>query len=189
MHLVGFAGYLGSGKTTAARMLIEYAHMERQKGRKIAYADPLKELVTNAFPWLPKDAFTGTQAQKEAPLVMYPDWTGRKIMQRLGTEFFRGIDPQIWVKHLARQVDEFRKDKYYDIIVVDDVRFPDEVAAIQHLGGLVYRVNRGHCTSDHASEAHIATLKVDADIDNHGSLADLRGAIAAQVSLKGTPHV
>lgn len=178
MHIVGFTGQAGAGKTTAARYVTQHAHMERMRGRVVAFADPLKALCGQMFPWLPTDAFRGAQEDKERPLELYPEWTGRRLMQYLGTDVFRQIDPDFWVKHFLRTVRELEADRYVDVLVVDDVRFPDELAALRGIGGRVYRLERpGIPTGSHASEALVRSLPVDGVIANDGAPIQLRDRV------------
>lgn len=182
MHLIGFAGQARAGKTTAAYALLERAHMDRLRGRHLAFADPLKELCHKMFPSAPREAFYGTQEQKEAPIPGNESWTGRLIMRHVGTEGFRAIQQSVWVEHLERLVRELQTDKWYDVVVVDDVRFPDECEALQRLGGIVYRVNRGErVASTHASESQIDDLKPDFELHNDGTLSEYRDKVRTTI--------
>ncbi len=46
-------------------------------------------------------------------------------MQNVGTEIGRNSDKDIWVKRLLNDIKIFGKD--YDYILIDDVRFPNEI--------------------------------------------------------------
>jgi len=69
-------------------------------------------------------------------------------MQTIGTEWGRNmIHPDIWVRAWEQSLPEDAD------VVVDDVRFPNEVAAIRRLGGDVIRICRdGHEPGEHISE-------------------------------------
>lgn len=60
-------------------------------------------------------------------------------------------------------------------VVIDDVRFPNEVAMIQRLGGRVIRIDRpGPDESTHASEIILDTFDGwDGVIVNDGTLGEL----------------
>ena len=78
--------------------------------------------------------------------------TVRELLQIVGTEMFRNLDNDVWIntwkKHVASMC------PHYDIIVVSDVRFPNEVKAIQDMGGIVIRFTRAPFASNdtHPSE-------------------------------------
>lgn len=170
MKILLFTGYAGSGKTTAAgivRSLIPDTLM-------MSLATPLRELCAEAFPLLPRSAFYGTKANKEAEIPTLPGWSGRRILQHIGTEGFRMIDPDIWVNHAKHMLDE--SGPSFDAITVDDIRFPNEATGLRPYGKL-YRVNRsnnpGAAGPAHESERYIDKLDVDGEIDNNGSLEDL----------------
>ena len=66
-------------------------------------------------------------------------------------------------------------------VVLTDVRFPNEAEAIQAAGGRLVRVVRpGQDTSDqHISETALDDLVADVEIQNDGTLDELRAAARA----------
>lgn len=91
----------------------------------------------------------------------------RVLMQKIGTEAGRRVRESIWTDALLRRV---ARHKY---VVVTDVRFPDEAAVCKELIW-INRPGAGVAT-DHASEAHHATLQrmAGSSIYNNGSIEDL----------------
>lgn len=70
--------------------------------------------------------------------------TPRKIMQVIGTELFRHELPKhfptiqsIWVQTMERKIKSLPSSAK---IVIDDVRFPDEIDLVHKLGGEVIRI-------------------------------------------------
>lgn len=96
---VGFVGKFGSGKTTAANFLAE-----KYGFKKMSFADPMRQITKDIF---------GIESKKD------PRY--RRIMQKLGTDWFRSEDPDVWIKYLLKRVEKETKS-----VVVDDVRFPNE---------------------------------------------------------------
>jgi hypothetical protein len=95
--------------------------------------------------------------------------TRGRMLQLLGTEVMRAIYEDVFVDM------GFANCPANGVVVFDDVRFPNEVAAIRKRGGRVYRVHRGERPDDgrdatHASEAYMS-LEVDGEIDNTGDVA------------------
>lgn len=58
----------------------------------------------------------------------------REVAIAYGTDHKRGIDPDYWVRRLEADTDGFAG------VVVDDVRFPNEVAALRRAGGVAVRL-------------------------------------------------
>ena len=126
---------------------------------------------------------------KEAPL----DWldvTPRRLMQTLGTEWGRElIHPELWVWLWERRAREHLRRSAAHILVVADVRFPNELAVVRRLGGKVAWVDRpGLERGGLASEHSLRVGDCDGYIANFGGLAELGAAtlrFARQVGVLG----
>jgi len=129
-----------------------------------ALADPLKELCINIL-GLDKEKVYGTDSQKsELCDLMWknmPDYkslhsfptgkmTVREVLQYMGTEVFRKIDNNVWINTLLRRIES---EKYH-MALISDVRFDNEIMALQNNGGIVVGLMRDVFDSDdsHASE-------------------------------------
>lgn len=148
--VIGFAGSMGSGKTTMARALLFYI----DGARRVSFAAPLKQaLETLGFPEPPAE-------MKNRP---YPGetYSWRTLAQRLGTEWGRAIDPDIWVKVLEKQVDLLP----CPVVVCDDVRFENEAAMIRKRGVLIHLRRPGYITADTFSHASEKGVKMQPDSD------------------------
>ena len=109
-------------------------------------------------------------------------WTGREIMQAFG-EFYRSIDYNFWVKKLFSVVD----DKEYENVIITDCRYPNEIDPVVEKNGYHIRINRrrDHRVHglDHPSETSLDDgYKIDFDVDNNGTLDDLRKTAAETVA-------
>jgi hypothetical protein len=99
---------------------------------------------------------------KEKPIPGWPDGiTGRYLLQRVGTECFREMWPEVWVTHLLNEI-----EKVEGLCVIDDVRFENEARAIREKGGLIWRLHRRGVNplDDHISEAGLPDELVDREI-------------------------
>ena len=185
-RLVGLCGDIGSGKSTVARYL-QQSHGYRSK----SFAAALKHTVLDVFGPLgmqSKHVF-GTQEEKDEVLPGIVNHeghyqTGRKILQHIGTEGFRFVDPDVWVKHLlgSLEMDGGRT-------VVEDVRFPNEVVAIHDYRGIVIEVRKvggpEHADHCHASDTAWKGSRRDYTVlSEHGDLPTLFAQVDAIV--KGT---
>lgn len=119
------SGKRGVGKTVSAN----YLH-DVYKFKRISFASSLKETAKIFFPFTDVDFST---KGKEKKFKDY-DWTVRDFLIHLGA-FARFHDPEYWVKNsgIANAVGR---------IVIDDVRFPNEVEYLKGLGAKIIRLKR-----------------------------------------------
>jgi len=165
--LVSIRGPMGSGKTTAAEILC------REHGfTRLSFATPLKKIVERITP--------------DGKIDKARD---RALLQFLGTEYFRTIDPDFWVKQWVKAVAERLELTMGECrIVVDDCRFANEVEAVQRLKGHQayldvkpqFRLNRLAARDGVVAEGiegHASESDLGSDgcliIDNNGSTRQL----------------
>jgi hypothetical protein len=102
----------------------------------------------------------------------------RLLLQWWGTEFKRGmVRDDYWTKCMKGWIKEHKTS---EIILIPDVRFPNEVEMIKELGGMVVLVIRPSVdvTDEHVSERALDSFKGwDGVIVNDSSLEELRGQI------------
>lgn len=169
--LVGFCGPEGAGKSTAAHIVSELTG-----GTILPFAAPLKAMI--AALGVPHGCIYGTQAEKEMPLAMLGGKTARHAMQTLGTEWGRQcMGADFW-----RDAWLAKADTMGDVVIADDVRFPNEAEAILSRGGCVFKLlgspNDMQRVARHASEA-FAALPCTAVIPNYGKYrAELRATLS-----------
>ena len=154
MWVIGLAGLAGSGKSTTAHHLIRhYGFCEA------SFAESLKQLVAREFGY--DRSMLDDFDFKETPDLRWNGVTPREILQIIGTDAFRRIDPDFWCKRLFKQLDKIGRQGI-ERWVIPDVRFPNEVEYIRALGGEVWGIQksggRRTVSSDHESERHIPEL-------------------------------
>lgn len=161
--LVGITGKAGSGKSTAAQVLLDAGWV------RIKFADPLKDMLRA----IGLDDRHIEGHLKEVPCDMLMGKTPRHAMQTLGTEWGREcIAPDFWVA-LARRRIALAMAAGLNV-VVDDVRFENEAQVIRELGGFVLGLERGDGAGLHVSEAGVLP---DIQHINDGTVAELRGFV------------
>jgi hypothetical protein len=140
--IIGFVGFIGSGKDTAAEYLVE-----KYKFRRDSFAAPLKDAVADIFDWdrqLLEGHTNESRAWRECADPWWSERLGREVtprntLQIWGTEVGRNAyHTDIWVASL-----ENRLRKTTDDIVITDCRFPNEIDVIKKAGGVIVRIRRG----------------------------------------------
>jgi len=163
--VIGLAGLKGAGKDTVAAHLISMYGFTR-----VAFGDPLKAAIAAMFEVDP--AFLEQRENKERPVEKVLGYTPRVLWQTLGTEWGRQIiDRDIWVKLANRKIRRLQ-DAGSSLIVVPDVRFPNEIEFFRSLvGGAVWWIHRpGENNDTHASENSIDITMADDVIHNNGTI-------------------
>lgn len=159
--IIGIAGKKRAGKDTVAREFIKRGFQHD------SFAGPIRRFVEDLIGYEINDE------NKESPIQWAPHLTPRKLMQTVGTEWGRAMDPDLWVLSFLN------RPNVGSNVVVPDVRFENEAAAVRAAGGRMIHIERpGTSTDNHASEAGIAIRfdLGDMHLLNNGSL----GALQAQ---------
>jgi hypothetical protein len=162
----------GCGKSTVAKELNNLGYVT------VSFATPLKRMVISFLidhGIEPSLAWKYVNTDKES-LIPGVGVSSRHLQRTLGTEWGRScVHPKVWLNAWMQ------RSKAHPLVVVDDVRFPNEAALILGLGGELWKVTRpGFAdTSGHASEAGLGEYseRYTEEIDNSGSIAQLELAV------------
>jgi len=167
--ILGLCGLARSGKSTIA------AHLEARGFYRLRFSSPLKNMLRAIG--LTESEIEGDL--KESPCDALGGATPRHAMLTLGTEWGRDmIHPDLWVILWQRHAAQHSEN-----IVVEDMRFPNELAAIRNLGGIVWRVDRGAGRSiNHRSEGFVRSFEPDRIIMNDGDPDALYDAVDVALS-------
>lgn len=185
--IIGIVGRARVGKDTFASILAEELFdSTRFRFVLIAYATELKKRLQYDFD-LSYEQLWGSE--KETPDFRYKKrdsdnsfWTAREIMQFIGTECYRSVDSDFWVKQLFRIID----DNEYSNVIITDIRFPEEAVPVSDRGGYLIKVTSVRELEEingnsHSSEVSMDNYdKIDYHVKNDGTIDELRG-IAKQV--------
>lgn len=103
-------GKAGVGKSTLAKYLFGNFCDYTISSAIIPLAAKVKDIACSSFGWDGKK-----------------DERGRRLLQVIGTEAGRNYDEDLWVDIV---IDRFLKTPF-DVVIVDDVRFPNEIARMR----------------------------------------------------------
>lgn len=165
--VVGLVGYAGSGKSTVARHLVD-----RHGFTLVKFAGPLKSMMHCLG--LGDREIEGDLKEEPHRVLNYK--TPRYAMQTLGTEWGRELIGQdLWVD-VARE-STFNVIDQGGRVVLDDVRFSNELAFIRSVTGTVLRISRPGVGPVNAHSSDNQDLDADLEILNTGSIDDLVSVI------------
>ena len=181
-----YSPHPGSGKSHIARTLLI-----AQGWSIISFAEPIKEMFISfmssaGYDDAHIDDMLSTEKEARIPeLGVSP----RHMLQTLGVEWAREcIGPNVWVhiweERVTKALEAGRN------VVCDDVRFPNEFAAVKLMGGEMWWVNRPtdrfatdqFVQTSHASEGALNNHEFDHRVLNEGTLADLEDLILNELA-------
>ena len=199
--IIGINGKIGSGKDTVgkiAQCLINHPKVtnkdllwmiendvvaeEYSKCEIKKFAGKLKE-IASLLTGIDIEDFEDQEFKK---LYMSPEWgmTYREFLQKLGTEAMReGLHTNVWVNALFA---DYKHSKTcnckkgcrcaHDLPnwIITDMRFPNELEAVEERKGITIRVVRsGTAVGTHPSETALDDAYFDHVISNNGTIEDL----------------
>lgn len=166
-----------SGKSTVAGIL------EGQFGFSTrSFASALKRMVIDLLVtagYSPEEVGHFMAAGKEEPIPALGNVSFRYLCQTIGTEWGRNlISNNLWVDLLVRN------PNLPNLLVIDDVRFPNEFDAIRSEGGQVWRISRpsGVVQTSHVSEGLLEGYPFDEEIVNDSDVTDLGSRVASALA-------
>lgn len=177
MALIGIIGEAGHGKTELAKILIAKNYQE------YAFADPLKQIVSIAFGLSREQLYD--PILKETIVPEYGVSPGQLLIF-VGTRMFREVICEL-LPGFSTWVNVFKRKNFnHNKVVVSDVRFIDEAAAIRERNGILIRIVRpgvqSATRSGHISETEQHSIVADATIINDSALNKLRCKLFATIA-------
>ncbi len=204
--ILGFAGKAATGKTTAAKhmaplldkvcRIVPMAMVLRDEVEGFLRAIGAEESVPLVY-GCQDDKVRIFYVDEAKALARCPQWahfvgenreiqdrpgqtavTVRRILQWWGTEYRRAQDPDYWTKAWGRKVEQFELAHMH--VLVDDVRFMNELNVIREHGGLIVKIERPGFdgANNHASETSLDEYQAwDRVIVNDGTLTEFMAEI------------
>jgi hypothetical protein len=141
--IIGLLGLINSGKGAVSDYICQIDNF-----KKISLADSLKEAISVIFGW-PLELLLGkTKESREwrdkvdpwwSKRLNIPNLTPRFVLQKFGTEACRNhFHQDIWLASLENKLSTEEGN-----IIIDDLRFSNEITSIRNLGGIIIKVQRG----------------------------------------------
>lgn len=169
---------MGSGKSEVAKIMAENFGYSVVK-----FAGGFKEMLRALYAYMGlPDADSERMIEGDLKTTAVPGLgplTTRGLMQTLGTEWGRHQLPDLWVRIAMSRVALLHSQGKY--VVIDDLRFPNELEAVKDAGGLCLCVVRPgvEATTSHPSEGLLSDRldQFDGLVANKGSLADLSSSV------------
>jgi len=183
-EVIGLLGVRGSGKTFTRNKILNDKNTESVCAHAAAldFKDGLFEMVEDllGFP-VPTDekeydnfkssviglhkGFVNRLISSFVDTATRDALTGRKVLQRVGTDMIRSRMPNYWVDIFVRKARNYVITQRLSVICAD-VRFPNEVRALINMADVAvpkftfcdYRSPRYDATDTHPSEALAQTL-------------------------------
>ncbi|NQZ74697.1 MAG: hypothetical protein HRT61_01080 [Ekhidna sp.] len=166
--LIGFGGKAGSGKSESAIYLRDKYNFVR-----LSFATPIKRAVTALGCYVnPLYSVGTTKEEKEVPRKEFGGLTDRDMLQSIG-DALRAQNSDFFVDVMYPIINQTMNKGYS--VVVDDVRFPNEVAMLKACDAKLLFVERPDVLAynDHVSENSVDPEMFDEFVLNHFELEDL----------------
>lgn len=140
---------------------------------EVAFADCLKYVIALIFN-IDEPKLLWDQLFKETPNSLGLTnkeghvYSYRELLQLIGTEVCRTINPDIWIKALFNTLSD--NGKY----IISDVRFMNELKYCKENNAITIRINRNVKQLNHQSETELDNCNdFDHIINNNGTIEDL----------------
>jgi hypothetical protein len=174
MTVIGVSGKKRSGKDTFFQMLEKHSSVPVYR---LAFADTLKNEIYEMI--LKPDGLERSMLDNDETKEQF-----RILLQWWGTEYRRRLfRDDYWLVKLSEQLEPYKDQDV--IVVVTDVRFPNEFNFIKSIGGLMVRISRPGLTS--STDSHVSEIALDDEkgfdtfVDNNGTLEQFESIVQAYI--------
>jgi len=175
MFIIAIIGKKESGKSTFASFLQEEfeEYIPERLTVRHSFGLPLKKMIEEA------------EICKHEELFGEKTEYSRFMLQTIGTEIVRRVDPDYWCKKMWECLRDTYRHEPDSIVIVDDVRFENEMKLLQSLNAEFVHITRSINDlrqSRHASEVNQEAFLKDMrcwEIENNASIEVLKAAAVA----------
>lgn len=153
--IIALTGSKTVGKTTIAKAAQAWAI----NSKIVSFATPIKEML-----WQMGVSYEALNGKEKESIIDPLGKSARELMQSLGTEWGRQtVNENIWVFAMQKQVERMSED----IIIIDDLRFPNEANWVLVNDGIIIELKREgvECNDQHSSEQPLPKQFITQSID------------------------
>lgn len=170
--IILFCGKVGSGKTTLANSLYSCLVDKGYSCYQVSFATLLKQKLGDL---LQADFVNNADLKNESVIFKDKLISCRSLLQKLG-DLVRSVDRDYFVKHVCSELKHYKKG----IVIIDDLRFYDELPPLISFAKCLYLVgidsananNDNSAELSHASENYEGLKKfIKCFMANHNSVA------------------
>ncbi len=178
-QIIGIVGKKGVGKSTVANYICN-----NRNTKEFTFSHNMKSFLSTVY-HIPIENFIDNNL-KEVKIDKLGT-TPRRLMQIFGMamrEFQEKYIPELrinnpWLHNVKEKIiEDF--DQKVDIVIISDIRFPDELDMIKSMGATVIEIIRNVIINDysnHISETSLGSIDVDFIINNNGTKEELYSKI------------
>lgn len=157
MKLIAISGKKQSGKSTIARIISLY----KPNVKFLNFADPLKNEVA-------------LKTGRSVEYIEEHKEQFRTLLQGWGDYKKNVYGEDVWIKKWMEGYSYISTQHPASVVVCSDIRFLDEIKAIEQLGGEIWRVQRfGESIDSHRSEVALDGFPFEINILNEGTKEEL----------------
>lgn len=201
-RFIAFSGKKQTGKDTSMGIAKEILESSGRTVQFAAFAEPLKDKICIDILGLDRSKVYGSNEDKDAPShirwdnlpldirIKYSKVTrgprsgpmsNREVLQVVGTDIFRKmLYDLVWAEA------PFRRKFDADIVILTDLRFPNEKVCTEEHGGVIIRLERETGLVDnHESETALDGYAFKYCYTNNGSLDELKTFIRGVLTESG----
>lgn len=180
MIKIAISGKAGTGKSTFTDLLIKkYIEIcKNQNYKSVAFADPLKEIAKTMAPDITDNCLYGPSEFRNTiikSLSAHKEITVRELLNKIGTDFGRSLNPNIWIDVFNENFLRFQKqyEKEQSLLIVSDVRYENEMKYVMDNDFYTIKIERTtNYNINHSSETEQEsfTTYFDRKINNNKNL-------------------
>lgn len=171
--IIGLGHQKRTGKDTLCEALLYAYRMADQDASRVAFGDSLKNVCRLLYGWAGLHNgyyYNLPECEHEREIVLPAiGKTPRQIWIEVGNKL-RDVYAETWIQHALRS------DHLSEVLIIPDVRYPNEAQAIKKAGGVLVKVDRPGLPepTDVADTALSGFDGWDFQFQNTGTLEDLK---------------
>ena len=171
--IIAFGHISRVGKDSSAKFLDTELRVGGKKTKKLSFARKLKDVCYDLFKIYGLEPAVHYENYPEAREIVLPEvnMTAVEIWIKVGNAL-REVYAPIWIDNCLRSNPDV------DVIIITDLRFPNEATKIKELGGLCVRVDRPGFEPISESDSQLLDYDGwDHVLLNNGDLKDLHDLV------------